>query len=167
MSPALQWSLRALEAPLRPGRIERLALALASRRSRVLECAAEAGPVSVVAWARGRGQELLFVDGNHFLLELTARAFRGVGATCRTAPTPDEAIRVLERDARIRAAILDYEMPRDDVGELVRRMRALRPAIRLIGTSDRDRRREFARRGVHQFVPKPWGFADLVAVTGR
>lgn len=116
----------------------------------------------VTAWARAHGHQLLFVDANHFLLELTARAFQGVGASCRTATTHDDAVRSLEVDSGLRAAILDYEMPEGDVGGLVRRLRAIRPAILLVGTSDRDRRREFARRGVRRFVTKPWRFADLV-----
>lgn len=116
----------------------------------------------VTAWARAHGHQILFVDANHFLLELTARAFRGVGASCRTAATHDEAVRSLEGNLELRAAVLDYELPEGDIAGLVRRMRVIRPSILLVGTSDLDRRREFARRGVRRFVTKPWRFADLV-----
>lgn len=166
MTPALQLSRRWVDGPVRPGRIGRVALATAASRAPELACEGATGAVEVVTWARDRGQELLFVDGNRFLLEVTARAFRGVGAVCRTAPTPEEALRVLERDARVRVAVLDFELPLGDVGELVWRLRAIRPTIRLVGTSERDRRREFARRGVAHFVPKPWGLAEIVEATG-
>lgn len=117
----------------------------------------------VVAWARLHGRELLFIDDNHFLLEATARAFRRVGAACRTAGNHEDAIRALKEDTNLQTVILDYEMPDGDVGDLVRRLRAVRSNILLVGTSGGDRERDFAERGVDRFVAKPWSFDELAA----
>jgi CheY-like chemotaxis protein len=122
--------------------------------------------LNVVAWARVHGRGLLFVDDNHFLLEATARAFRRVGASCRTAGSHEEGVRAVEEDAKLKVVILDFEMPDGDVRQLVRRLRAARSDILLVGTSGGDRQRDFAERGVKRFVPKPWSLDELVhAVT--
>lgn len=136
------------------------------RLSSRLPRGAVADRLLVRAWARAHGRELLFVDSNHFLLEATARAFQAVGASCCTATTHDDAVKLLEADPMLRAAIVDYEMTDADAGSLVERLRVVRPSVLLIGTSIRDRRREFSRRGVRRFAPKPWRFADLVEAAG-
>lgn len=116
----------------------------------------------VTAWARHCGRTLLFVDDNVFLLEMTARAFRRIGAPCRTAGTHEDAIQTVAQDDALRTVILDFDMPDGDVADLVGRIREIRPDVVLIGSSGTDRRREFADRGVDRYVPKPWGFQELV-----
>lgn len=123
--------------------------------------------MNVISWARSAGRGLLYVDDDEALLQMTARAFARVGASCRTAPTHEAGIRALAAAPEVHVAIVDYEMADGDVSELVQRLRALRPGIVVVGTSSRDRREEFARRGVQRFVPKPWRISDLVfAVEG-
>lgn len=117
---------------------------------------------NVTAWAKHCGRTLLFVDDNAFLLELTARAFGRIGAPCRTAGSHEDAIHTLAHDDELRAVILDFDMPDGDVADLVERIREIRPDVVLVGSSATDRRREFADRGVDRYVPKPWGFQELV-----
>jgi CheY-like chemotaxis protein len=123
--------------------------------------------MNVITWARTAGRGLLYVDDNQALLEMTARAFERLGARCRTAATHDDGVRLLAEEPEIEVAIVDLDMPDADVSDLIRRLRAVRPGIVLVGTGIGDRRREFARRGVQRFVAKPWRILDLVLAVER
>jgi len=84
------------------------------------------------------------------------------GALCLTAGTHDDAMAIVTLEPALDLAILDYQMPDGDIGQLVERLRAVRPALRLIGNSSENRRREFSERGIVHFLDKPWKIEALV-----
>mgnify|MGYP000369978951 CR=1 FL=1 len=75
---------------------------------------------------------------------------------------PGHACQGDEEAPSLDLAILDYQMPDGDIGQLVERLRAVRPALRLIGNSSENRRREFSERGIVHFLDKPWKIEALV-----
>jgi CheY-like chemotaxis protein len=93
-----------------------------------------------------------------------ARLLRGAGAVCIGTDTHDGAVVQLALEPLFDLAILDFQMPDGDVGQLVRRLLRQRPGLTLVGTSASDRRSEFAARGVDRFLPKPWDLEDLLRV---
>jgi CheY-like chemotaxis protein len=119
------------------------------------------------AASRIRGKRILYVDDDWLLQRGMSRVLRGAGAICLLAGTHDQAVTLVGGEPDLALAILDFQMPDGDVGHLVKRLRAARAGLPLIGTSGTDRRNEFAERGVTQFLAKPWYLDDLVRAVDR
>ena len=111
--------------------------------------------------SRIRGKRILYVDDDSFLRRVTSGLLGDAGAICLLAGTHDQALTLVAHEPELAVAILDFQMPDGDVGQLVKRLRAARAVLPLIGTSAIDRRDEFAERGVTQFLEKPWELGDL------
>ena len=114
--------------------------------------------------SRIRGKRILYVDDDPSVRCATSRLLQHAGAVCLLACTHDQAAMLVGGEPSLALAILDFQMPDGDVGHLIARLRATRTLLPLIGTSGADRRREFAARGVTQFLEKPWELGDLVRV---
>ncbi len=112
------------------------------------------------------GRRILYVDDDAFLRRASSRLLHGAGAICVLAGTHEQAVAIVEGDAELALAILDFQMPDGDVDSLVKRLRAARAALPLIGTSGADRRQAFAERGVTGFLEKPWQLDTLVQTLG-
>jgi DNA-binding NtrC family response regulator len=112
--------------------------------------------------SRIRGKRILYVDDDSFLRRVTGRLLQRAGAICLLADTHDQALTLVGSDPELVLAILDFQMPDGDVGDLVKRLRTAHPWLAVIGTSAIDRRDEFAQRGVTQFLEKPWQLGELV-----
>jgi CheY-like chemotaxis protein len=108
----------------------------------------ELRPAPVRSSAGIHGRRILYVDDEPLLRRATSRVLRGAGAVCLLADTHDQAVAIVVGEPELELVILDFQMPDGDVGHLVKRLRAARAALPLIGTSGADRRNEFARRGV-------------------
>jgi CheY-like chemotaxis protein len=113
-----------------------------------------------------RGKRLLYVDDDPSVRRATNGLLRDAGAICLLAGTHDQAVTLVADEPQLALAILDFQMPDGDVEHLVKRLRAARAWLPLIGTSGADRRDEFAARGVTQFLEKPWQLVDLVRAVG-
>lgn len=113
-----------------------------------------------------RGKRLLYVDDDPSVRRVTSQLLGDAGAICLLAGTHDQAVTLVAGEPQLALAILDFQMPDGDVGHLVRRLRAARASLPLIGTSGADRRDEFAAHGVTQFLEKPWQLVDLVRAVG-
>jgi CheY-like chemotaxis protein len=109
-----------------------------------------------------RGKRILYVDDDPSVRWLTSVFLQDAGAICFPASTHDQAVALAGGEPKLALAILDFQMPDDDVGHLVKRLRAARALLPLIGTSGADRRSEFAARGVTRFLEKPWQLGDLL-----
>ena len=109
-----------------------------------------------------RGKRILYVDDDSCLRFVTGRLLGHAGAICLLAGTHDQAVTLVRDEPELALAILDFQMPDGDVGKLVKRLRAARAELPLLGTSATDRQREFAERGVTRFLEKPWQLEDLV-----
>ncbi len=122
--------------------------------------------ISPRAWHRSRihGRRILYVDDEALTRSAVARLLRGAGAVCLGADTHDQAIALLELEAPLDLAILDFQMPDGDPGCLARHLRGRWPFLPVVGTSGLGRRSEFAARGVDRFLPKPWTLDDLIQV---
>jgi CheY-like chemotaxis protein len=130
-------------------------------------CADPYGPSASAGERRIRGKRILYVDDDLFLRRVTGSWLGDAGAVCLLAGTHDQAVRLVNAEPRLALAILDFQMPDGDVGHLVKRLKAARAALPLVGTRAIDRSGEFAERGVTRFLEKPWQLADLVrAVSG-
>jgi CheY-like chemotaxis protein len=114
--------------------------------------------------SRIRGRRILYVDDERLMRLAVGRLLRGAGAICVDTDSHDQAVVLLALEPLLDLAILDYQMPDGDVGDLVRRLRRQRPGLGLVGTSASDRCAEFAARGVEHFLPKPWMLDDLIHV---
>ena len=116
--------------------------------------------------SRFEGRRILYVDDDDLMRRAMTRLLRRAGAVCLCTGSHDHAIALLASELLLDLAVLDFQMPDGDVGRLVRRLRRLRPAVALVGTSGSDRRSEFAARGVGHFLAKPWGLDDLARAAG-
>jgi CheY-like chemotaxis protein len=116
------------------------------------------------AWRRSRiqGRRILYVDDERLMRLAVARLLRSAGAVCVGADTHAGAVVRLALEPTFDLAILDFQMPDGDVGQLARRLLRQQPGLTLVGTSASDRRSEFAARGVDRFLPKPWDLDDLL-----
>lgn len=114
------------------------------------------------ATSRLAGKTILCVDDDPFIRRVTIRVLSHAGATCLLASTHDQAVSIVEREPQLSAAILDFQMSDGDVGQLVERLRSVRPGLTLIGTSGSASRSEFVERGVTTFLAKPWTIDCLV-----
>lgn len=109
-----------------------------------------------------RGKRILYVDDDPSVRHATSGLLQEAGVICLLAGTHDQAVTLARDEPELALAILDFQMPDGDVGHLVKRLRAERAVLPLIGTSGADRRSEFAVRGVTRFLEKPWQLGDLV-----
>jgi DNA-binding NtrC family response regulator len=111
-----------------------------------------------------RGKRILYVDDDPVIRWATSAFLEEVGITCLVAGTHEQAVRVVELEARLALAILDFHMPDGYVGGLIRRLRSARAGLHLVGTSAADHRMDFVGHGVTQFLEKPWELQDLERV---
>jgi CheY-like chemotaxis protein len=109
-----------------------------------------------------RGKRILYVDDDPSVRWATSVLLGDAGAICLLAGTHDQAVALAAGEPKLALAILDFQMPDGDVGQLVKRLRAARALLPLIGTSGADRCSEFAARGVTRFLEKPWQLGDLL-----
>lgn len=109
-----------------------------------------------------RGKRILYVDDDPSVRHATSGLLREAGVICLLAATHDQAVTLARDEPQLALAILDFQMPDGDVANLVKRLRAARAVLPLIGTSGTERSSEFAARGVTRFLEKPWQLDDLV-----
>jgi len=111
-----------------------------------------------------RGKRILYVEDDPSVRWATNDLLREAGAICLLAASHDQAVTLAAAEPQLALAILDFQMPDGDVGQLVKRLRAVRAGLPLIGTSGADARNDFAARGVTRFLEKPWELADLARI---
>ncbi|MEJ2685752.1 MAG: ATPase, T2SS/T4P/T4SS family [Gammaproteobacteria bacterium] len=107
---------------------------------------------------------ILIVDDEPNVLKALHRVFQREHYTIDTAQNGHQALALLERE-RFHLIISDFTMPRMDGGELLRRVRELRPdiiRIMLTGNADVDAVMGAVKQGaVYRFILKPWNDDDL------
>ncbi len=117
-------------------------------------------PLRAVKWpTAGRA---LIVEDHGLVRRVLVEGLERSGCICHAAETHQQALTLFDRDPDIRVVILDSEVRDGDPADFVRRIRALRPEVCIVGTSPLERRDRFADLGVELFLPKPWTVADLV-----
>jgi CheY-like chemotaxis protein len=105
---------------------------------------------------------VLIVDDATTVRQITAEVIRQTGGICLSAANHEEAIHLFAHDSKIAYVLLDYEMPDGPPLELLKRIRGLRPHVKVIGCSAGGNRQAFADLGVERYLGKPWQLSDLV-----
>jgi two-component system, cell cycle sensor histidine kinase and response regulator CckA len=111
---------------------------------------------------------VLLVDDEELLLRATESMLRTAGVEVEAALGGERALELLAT-RRFDAALIDLMMPRMSGIELVRRVRAVAPELRLVLTSSFPLSPgQIARLGVGdvRFVPKPAPVATLIDALG-
>lgn len=117
-------------------------------------------PAGRVRWPlKGR---VLVVDEEELVRRALAAQIEYAGGVCHAAECMDTALQTFERDSGIEVVVLDHDLSGGSVQALVRRLRAMRAYVRIIGTSASDRSIDFERMGVREFLLKPWTVQDLI-----
>ena len=112
---------------------------------------------------------LLLVDDDATFRERLARAMRGRGFDVRTAGDAEEAARLAAADPP-ELAVVDLRMPGAGGLELVRELRALDPATRIVvltGYGSIATAIEAMRLGATYYLPKPADVDDILAAFAR
>jgi len=119
--------------------------------------------------AAGEGQSLLIVDDDRILRERLARAFAERGFEVRTAEDYDSAMATATQDSP-EMAVVDLRMPGRSGLELVRDLKALDPATRVVvltGYGSIATAIEAVRIGATYYVQKPADADDVLAAFER
>jgi PAS domain S-box-containing protein len=90
----------------------------------------ETGPLPPPVWRRDT--RILVVDDEDLVRDVLARMLEELGYTALVAADGPEALAMLEQDTAIDAVILDMTMPGMGGADAFRRMRRMRPELRII-----------------------------------
>jgi two-component system cell cycle response regulator CpdR len=99
---------------------------------------------------------VLVVDDESSVLEVVVQMLEELGCEVVSAGNGPEALDQLSRNDRIEILITDINMPGMDGHELAHRAQRLRPQLRVLQLSGRERRREG-----YPMIRKPFSFKDL------
>jgi DNA-binding NtrC family response regulator len=105
---------------------------------------------------------VLIIDDEQVIRALQTRLLERIGCACFAAGNEELALRLFEDNPKIGVVILDYAMPDFDLGQLIAKLRAIRPTIKIVGNSGQASAGDFAALGVHRFLQKPWRVSELV-----
>jgi len=111
--------------------------------------------------------KMLVVDDEPMIRELIARVLQSEGLNVSTAENGNEAVGILQHDARISLAILDWRMPGmmgEQVFDLLMEIRSGIKVIVASGDSLSEVKGVFCGRDVFCFLPKPFRIDTLVNV---
>jgi two-component system response regulator RegA len=112
---------------------------------------------------------VLLVDDDHALRERLARAFRDRGLETFTAAGFDDAVSIAA-EHHPDLAVVDLRMPGRTGLELLRALREIDPAIRVVvltGYGSIATAIEATRLGAAYYLPKPADAEDILAAFGR
>lgn len=110
------------------------------------------------------GDHVLVLDDIREVRGLCAQLLEQVGCVCYKAESEELALKLFQADDEIGVVILDYEMSLDDLGGFVEKLQAIRPQVKIVGTSADDDRRAFQAIGVQRYLDKGWHLSDLISV---
>ena len=104
----------------------------------------------------------MIVDDDEDVRQSVAGQIEAGGGVCHTAGTVEHALRTCERDSEIEVVVIEHDLARGQVSELVRELRHRWPDVRVVGTGTSDYSRGFASAGVDKFLLKPWTVRELL-----
>ncbi|HEY3446853.1 MAG TPA: response regulator [Myxococcales bacterium] len=123
-------------------------------------------PLAAVSPARG-SELVLVVDDEPLVLNVTKPLLERAGYTVLTAASGTEALATMEREqSRIGLVLLDMVMPGMSGAEAFRRLRALRPELRVLlvsGYTDSEEAHALLREEHVGFLAKPYRLDELAA----
>jgi signal transduction histidine kinase/ActR/RegA family two-component response regulator len=134
---------------------------------RTLEAATSRAPKPAAAWLAGGAETILLVEDNDELRSATQGVLEALGYLVATAANGEEALAALEkRGGRIDLVICDVVMPGMSGPEVVERLRARSPGMRVIfisGYTDNVVVRHGILEGEYEFLEKPFSADRLAA----
>jgi len=101
-------------------------------------------------------RSVLVVDDDAGVLEVIAAMLEDLGCEVTSCQSGDEALDQLRRDERISILITDINMPGMDGHELAEHARRIRPELKVLQLSGRERRRDG-----YPMIRKPFTEEDL------
>jgi len=107
---------------------------------------------------------VLVMDDIREVRSLCAQLLEQVGCVCYKAESEELAFKLFRADEEIGVVILDYEMSLDNLGGFVKELKAIRPDVKVVGTSAEDDQRAFKAIGVDRYLDKGWQLSDLITV---
>ena len=149
-------------APKPAEKVEAEAKPKATKKAAAAEAVAE--PL-----VRGRGELVLVVDDDTTILDITRHTLENFGYRALVAEDGAQAIGLyaLQRD-EIAVVLTDMMMPVMDGAALVKALRRINPAVRIVATSGvQGNEAAAAEAGVKHFLAKPFTAADLLALLRR
>jgi CheY-like chemotaxis protein len=109
---------------------------------------------------------VLVIEDNSLLRATLCEALESFGFEARACEDGASALAVAEQNG-FHAVITDYRMPNMDGAEVTRRLRALFPALFIIGVSSFDKNKAFLAAGADAFRLKPYECADLAELINQ
>jgi two-component system cell cycle sensor histidine kinase/response regulator CckA len=113
-----------------------------------------------------RGENILIVEDEPIVLELTAKILRTNGFVVFEAKNPIEALDIFEKEGRnFKLAVCDIVMPYENGTQLAQKLLSRKPDLKIIFTSgyseDRSHRLSIIKNGF-PFLQKPFTPSDLL-----
>ena len=102
---------------------------------------------------------VLVVDDDANVLDVIADMLEDLGCNVTSATSGEEALSILASDENISILITDINMPGMDGHELAERAVRIRPSLKVLQLSGRERRRD-----AFPMIRKPFSEDDLAAV---
>lgn len=111
----------------------------------------------------GTTQRVLVVDDDPVLGAALVNQLKRIACRPRLASGHEQAIELFASDPQFDAILIGQRAVVGGAAQLVDAARSIRPGIRIIGYSVRDRRREFASAGVEEYLQLPSADSELIA----
>ena len=108
---------------------------------------------------------ILCVDDDPLVRDVTQAALVRGGYRVLMAASGEEAVAVLKQAADVSLAILDWMLPDIPAAEVIARLRALQPDLKILVTRGHDRSEVMpwlAKQRIEGFLPKPYLPKQLV-----
>lgn len=131
------------------------------RDTRVLTSLVTGGPEA----REGRwpfADHVLLVEDNQLVRKINLKQLEACGCPCCSADSGEQALKLFQADPGIKVVLLDLGARPERLTELVHKLKAVRPDVRLVGNSAQARGRDFEEVGIELFLSKPWRVYDLV-----
>ena len=121
------------------------------------ERALAAAPAAKRAQKRGAGELILVVDDEAAVLRMTSLVLESVGYRVLATQSGEQAIQLLEKHrGEIEVLFTDMTMPGMDGATLIRKVREIDPAMRVIAASGLGANEAAKVAGVMRFLAKPY-----------
>ncbi len=109
---------------------------------------------------------VLIIDDDPLLWRVFTCALESTGAVCYASDNIEEIERIIRGDDGLNIVVHDYEIAGLDPCESIKRIKSLRPGVRIVGTSAGLHQEDFLRLGVGDYLHKPWKVQDLIKILG-
>lgn len=130
------------------------------QRDRLVELLLDTESETSTEWPLSH--HVLVIDDAKQSRALCARLLEQAGCVCYKADSRELAVKLFRADPEIGVVITDHDVPGGDIEALVSELRAIRPGVRIVGSSQEDLRRAFSAVGVDLYLEKRWDLPDLV-----